>query len=352
MPLTTHRAAARRVAPSVVEAAAAEPFTLDQELTEFGDWVGDPIWAPPLDSSEELAESMLRLSRPFTPREERWAKIVKKHRDQFTQVREIDLRDASIRLPKGRFFVSVTEQKHFDRIEEKVPACVQTRLEEFLAGPGQKMGVKVYYLKPLCVEVGDELIMTTREEMMTEIEKVRDEVFEQYRRRVPWHCLKQATVAAADLAMAPARALLRRAIRRREKELHERMAKAEFERRKDAMDALKMYRKCRTTPCTFDGMLALTNPPRRDDVERQFTLEKNAAYARRVQLLKQVSEGSMPWFLSLSYAVIHAYAASLATTAPLFMCDPAFVAEFPKRPGVLMKIGHFDVVDGVMHVEI
>jgi len=41
-----------------------------------------------------------------------------------------------------------------------------------------------------------------------------------------------------------------------------------------------------------------------------------------------------------------------ASTPPLVMCDPAFVAEMPGEPGVLLKIGHFDEVAGVTHVEI
>ena len=32
--------------------------------------------------------------------------------------------------------------------------------------------------------------------------------------------------------------------------------------------------------------------------------------------------------------------------------DPVFVADMPGRPGVLLKIGHFDEVAGVTHVEI
>jgi len=34
------------------------------------------------------------------------------------------------------------------------------------------------------------------------------------------------------------------------------------------------------------------------------------------------------------------------------LLDPAFVAEMPRAKGKLMKIGHFDEVDGLMHVEI
>ncbi|TWT97709.1 hypothetical protein Pla108_18610 [Botrimarina colliarenosi] len=70
---------------------------------------------------------MARLSRPFTSMERRWDAVVDKHRNEFTQVREIELGRASIRLPQGRFFVAVTEQKNFDRIAETVPDSVLTR---------------------------------------------------------------------------------------------------------------------------------------------------------------------------------------------------------------------------------
>ena len=93
--------------------ATAEPFTLEQELKPFGAWVGKPIWVPPKDSAETLSESMLRETRPFAGKEKRWAAVQKKHRADFTQVREFDLFQASIRLPQGKFFVTVTEQKDF-----------------------------------------------------------------------------------------------------------------------------------------------------------------------------------------------------------------------------------------------
>ncbi len=78
MPTTIHRPApqaraAGRVFPSVVDPATAEPFTLEQELKPFGAWVGDPIWVPPKDASETLAETMLRETRPFTSKHKRWA---------------------------------------------------------------------------------------------------------------------------------------------------------------------------------------------------------------------------------------------------------------------------------------
>ncbi len=40
---TTQPRAVRRVTPSIVDAATAEPFTLEQELEPFGAWVGKPI---------------------------------------------------------------------------------------------------------------------------------------------------------------------------------------------------------------------------------------------------------------------------------------------------------------------
>jgi hypothetical protein len=37
---------------------------------------------------------------------------------------------------------------------------------------------------------------------------------------------------------------------------------------------------------------------------------------------------------------------------PIFVCDPAFVAEMPSTGRVIMKIGHFDEVGGITYVEI
>src|SRR5690606_6310225 len=145
-------------------------------------WVGNPIWVPPKDSSAMLAESMLRESRPFASKARRWEAVIEKHRAEFTQVREFDLFKSSIRLPQGRFFVSVTEQADFDKITDTIPNCVQTRLDEFLNGLGRERGVKVFYLKPLCVELGDELLLTTREDLMAAVSKIQEEVFAEYRR--------------------------------------------------------------------------------------------------------------------------------------------------------------------------
>src|SRR5690606_14937333 len=131
--------------------------------------------------------------------------VVKEHRNDFTQVREIDLHEASIRLPKGRFFVTVTEQKDFDKITDPVPNCVQTRLDEFLNGPGKRRGVNVYYLKPLCVEMGNELVLTTREDLDSAVAKIQDEVFAQYRRKSIYRRPLDALVGAANLGLAAPR---------------------------------------------------------------------------------------------------------------------------------------------------
>src|SRR5205085_2593921 len=158
-----------------------------------------------------------KASRPFASRDVRWGAVVEKHRRDFTQVREFDLYEASIRLPKGKFYVTVTEQADFDKITDSVPRCVQTRLDEFLSGPGKKHGVKVYYLKPLCVEMGDELILTTGEDLTAAITKVQEEVFAEYRRLALYRRPLQAMTAAANFGLAAPRALVNHAIKRRQR---------------------------------------------------------------------------------------------------------------------------------------
>ncbi len=64
----------------------------------------------------------------------------------------------------------------------------------------------------------------------------------------------------------------------------------------------------------------------------------------------------MPWFVTLSLGAAYASAVSsaltLALTPPVMVCDPAFVAEMPGSGGTVLKIGHFDEVAGVTHIEI
>jgi hypothetical protein len=43
---------------------------------------------------------------------------------------------------------------------------------------------------------------------------------------------------------------------------------------------------------------------------------------------------------------------SILLAPPVLVCDPVFVAEMPESRGQLLKIGHFDEIRGVMHVEI
>ncbi|MGI9428158.1 MAG: hypothetical protein ACR2NM_05840 [Bythopirellula sp.] len=357
MPKTIHRparqrAAATPVSPSVVDPNTATPFTLEQELAPFGRWVHDPIWVPPKDTSIEMAETMLSETRPFTSKDKRWAAVIQKHRADFTQVREFDLFQASIRLPKGRFFVSVTEQQDFDQISDVIPNCVQTRLDEFLAGPGKQQGVKVYYLKPLCVEVGDDLILTTDEDVVAAVEQIQDEVFAEYRRLARYRRPLNALVSAGNLLLAPPRGFVRYVLQRRQRAIDAYQAQLEFKRRKVALGAMRTYQKCRTTACSFDDMLELTNPLDRTDVIEQYCIEEELSQAKRAQLLR-LAAGTVPWFVALSLSVSFATSVAMAlATPPVVVCDPAFVAEMPGSPGVLLKIGHFDEVAGVTHIEI
>jgi hypothetical protein len=359
MPATIRRPATQprkpgRVSPSLVNPATAEPITLDQELKPFGAWVGDPIWVPPKDSSKTLAATMLRESRPFTSRDKRWAAVVKRHRADFTQVRELDLFQASIRLPKGRFFVTVTEEKHFDQITDPIPRCVQTRLEEFMEGPAKKRGAKVYYLKPLAIEIGDDLVLTTGEDLTAAIAKIQNEVFAEYRSLALRRRPLQALAAAANLGLAVPRAVVKYVVDRKKRAIDALQAHLEFERRKVALESAKNYRKCRAAACSFDEMLGLTSPLKRTDVVHQFCTEQEVPPYKR-ELLLQIATGAMPWFFTLSFAT--SYASTLAwfllnPLPPIIACDPAFVAELPGSNGVVLKIGHFDEVAGVTHVEI
>jgi hypothetical protein len=357
MPKTIHRPATqprntRLVSPSVVDPATAEPFTLEQELKPFGAWVGAPIWVPPKDSGKPFAETMLRETWPFASKDKRWNAVVKKHRGDFTQVRELDLFQASIRLPKGRFFVTVTEQKHFDKITDPIPNCVQTRLDEFLSGPAMQRGAKVYYLKPLCIEIGDELVLTTREDLTAAITKVQAEVFAEYRRLALYRRPLGAMATAVNLGLAAPRAVVKYAVGRKQAAIDALQAHLEFERRKLALRTAKTYRKLRTEGCNFDDVLELTSPPKRTDVIEQYCTEQELSAARRAQLLRMAA-GTVPWFVALSLTVsfLSSTAAYLAGP-PIIVCDPAFVAEMPGSGGVVLKIGHFDEVGGVTHVEI
>jgi len=347
----------RRVKPSRVDPLTAEPFTLQQQLEPFGTWVGPSLWVPPKDSSTTLAESMLRQSSPFTSRQKSWSSVVEQHRSTFTQVREISLTKASLRLPQGKLFVTVCEQDRFHEITDPIPACVQTRLDEFLSGPGKQRGVKVYYLKPLCVEVGDDLILTSREDLLNAISVIQNEVFAAYRRRYLSDRAARIMLGAVNFGLMIPRALWKYRAQRRQRAVDEYQARLEFERRKIALRATKTHQRLRTTGCTFDQMLELTNPLKRLDVIEQYAIENDLSVARRNQLIG-LAAGAVPWFVSLALtatwlAKVSMALSTLATLAPpVLVCDPAFVAEMPDAPGTLLKIGHFDKIGGIMHVEI
>jgi len=325
---------------------------MDQELKPFCRWVESPIWVPPKGQSEELAETMMRQTGVLTSRANKWDAVVKEHRDSFSQVREIELSKASIRLPKGKLFVTVTEQKDFDRITDTVPACVQTRLEEFLEGPGKRHGVKVYYLKPLCVEVDDELLFTSREDVQRAIDKIQREVFSDYNRMFLARRSKECLIGAINGAVAVPRAITNYVIERRQRAIDSYQARLEFRRRQVAMDALKRYEQLKTSECTFDDMLNLTMPLERSAVVRRYSAEQELSRAKQRQLL-MIAAGQLPWFAALTSGVSVAYMASVAIlfAPPFAVCDPAFVAEMPGSDGVLLNIGHFDDIAGVRHVE-
>ena len=337
--------------------AGPQPHTPDQDLELFGRWVEKPIWVPPKDNNDDLAKSMLNRFSPFATKDKCWKHVTKEHRDKFTQVRAIELPKASIRLPQGTLYVTVTERDRFDEIEEEIPRCVQTRLDEFLAGPGKQRGVKVSYLKPLCVESGSDLIFTTQQELDDAITKIQNEVFASYRKQYPAHFLRQLAVNALDAALFIPRSLLSSFLERKKREVETVHGKLEFERRKRAHQAMRHLNRRSKKKCSFDDVLSLTDTPDREDVIDHIVQEKMEARAvamanaeRQMYLL--ASAATLPWFAAMSIAAYKVAAVSVTTAISVSVCDPAFVAEMPGSRGRLLKIGHFDEVDGVMHVEI
>jgi phage terminase Nu1 subunit (DNA packaging protein) len=344
--------APQHVSPSILPEFDRTPFTLDQELEPFGKWSSDTIWVPPKDTSKELARSMLEDHGLFSSREECWSTLVRKHRSKFTQVREIELSKASIRLPKSRLFVSVTEQNDFDKITDPIPKCVQTRLDEFLDGPGRKPGVRVYYLKPLCVEVGDDLVFTQRSELDDVIANIQREVFSQYRRMYLWERPGKEVLSALDSIASIPRRMIKHVMERKKRAIDAYHAKLEFNRRKAAMRVVKVHRKCRTNECHFQEVLDITKTPDRVDVIEQYAAEHKLTQAQKENLI-MASAVTLPWFLALPLATYWISKITFVTLAPpIIVCDPAFVAEMPDSDGTVLKIGHFDEVRGVVHVEI
>ena len=332
-------------------AGQLQPHTPAQDLEVFGSWVAKPIWVPPNENSKEMAKSMLNKFGPFATKDNCWSAITRQHRDKFTQVREFELPKASIRLPQGKLFVTVTEQKDFDKIEEQIPACVQTRLDEFLAGPGKKRGVKVYYLKPLCVEIGDDLIFTTAEELDASIAKIQNEVFSEYRKWFLPHLLRQIAVGTVDASLAVPRSIIEYVFNRKKREIGAFHAKLEFERRRRAMEAVRFHNGYRSDKCTFEEVIGLTNAPKREDVIEHYVEEQELSSIDR-KMFMMASAQALPWFATLSLISYKLATAYVAASISVAVCDPAFVAEMPGSNGRLLKIGHFDEVGGVMHVEI
>jgi hypothetical protein len=329
-----------------------QPHTPCQDLQHFASWAGDSIWVPPKDSNADLAESMLGLKSLFSTADERWKATLKEHRSKFTQVRKIELPRPSIRLPQGQLYVTVTDQKDFDKIEEEIPKSVQTRLDEFLFDHGHKLGVKVYYLKPLCVEVGSDLVFTTDEEVERAICEIKEDVFQLFRRKYPVHFAKTMSVGCLDAMMAVPRTMLGWMLDRKKREIDMVHAKAEFERRKRTLDAVQLRKKYRTDDrCTFDEVLLMTNSPERVDVINHYVEENSFSELDR-QLFLLASSVSLPWFAALSFAAYQFAMVTLTSVPTVAVVDPVFVAEMSRERGKLLKIGHFDEVDGVMHVEI
>ncbi len=224
-------------------------------------------------------------------------------------------------------------------------------------GPGKRDGVRVYYLKPLCVEVDHQLIFTPREVVDTAIAQIRSEVFSDYRRLLPWRWTKRTSLMVANSVLAVPRNIAKYAIKSKQHAVETFEAKLEFRRRQTALEAAKEFGRYNREGCTFDEMLDLTTPLRRDSVIRQFCAQHEINVAKQKAMLREAA-GQLPWFAALStMAVGAAYIYSIAKTVtiiaapPVVMCDPAFVAEMPDQRGVLLNIGHFDDVNGVRHIE-
>ncbi len=336
------------VRPSTV---SATPFTLDQEFEVFGKWIDDPVWVPPKDASVEMADFMLRNFGMLASKVDCWTAVANEFRGKFTQVRQIEMKKASIRLPQSKLFVSVLEQHQFDQITDEVPRCVQTRLEEFLAGPGKQPGVKVYYLKPLCVEIEHELVFTSEDDVDAAIKQIQDEVFSAYRWMYAYRRPVHLGAQAIDLMLTAPRYLMKKIAEQKQRTIDAYQARLEFNRRKTALRACNVHRRTRTDGCTYDEMLSLTNPLERTDVINQYAAENLLSESERRRLM-MIGVGSLPWFFALSIGISYLPALTLTVAPPVVMCDPAFVAEMPGANGALLKIGHFDKVRGVTHVEL
>jgi hypothetical protein len=84
----------------------------------------------------------------------------------------------------------------------------------------------------------------------------------------------------------------------------------------------------------------------------QYCTANDVSSIKRAQLLK-IAAGTIPWFVALSLTIQWVTAMTIVvSTPPIVVCDPVFVAEMPGSGGVVLKIGHFDEVGGITHVEL
>jgi hypothetical protein len=145
---------------------------------------------------------------------------------------------------------------------------------------------------------------------------------------------------------------------RQQKALETQRSRLEFQRRKFALETALNHRQTFRSECSCDEMLQLMSPVREIDVVKHYAIEHELS-AAEFERMVQLAAGTLPWFVtfSLATAFVMSLTASItaqtaATTTAVAVCDPVFVAELPESPGVLLKIGHFDEIAGVTHVEI
>lgn len=127
--------------------------------------------------------------------------------------------------------------------------------------------------------MGDDLILTTREDLTSAVTKIQEEVFTEYRRLAFYRRPLQVLVAAANLGLAIPRGVVNHVVQRRQKSIDAYHARLEFKRRKLALAAARNYSKSRTGGCTFDEMLDLTSPLQETDVIEQYCVERELSRA-------------------------------------------------------------------------
>jgi len=148
------------------------------------------------------------------------------------------------------------------------------------------------------------------------------------------------------------KSFLKFVFKRKKQEIEAFHSKLEFERRRRALEASRIHNQYRTDKnCSFDDFENLTTCPRREEVIEHYVRENELSRVDR-EMFKMVSTVSLPWFATLSLATYKLALVSLTESISVSLCDPVFVVEMPRAKGKLLKIGHFDEVNGVTHVEI